>query len=613
MTPPSRQDTEGAADRRYRQQEIVTDLARRVLEDGDFDRHLQDTVSVVAETLGTEYVNVLAYDGNSEATYRHAPGWSDERTQATTTVSLDGESGVGAALRTADPTTVKIDPSDAASSDRLTDRNIRSGVCVAIGDEPWGILEAYTSERREFRPRELAFLENVAAVVSSACKGTERGRTGHKEPSPPIEPGPAVDDGGPSLPDHADRTTLSRELQENNRTLKRLYEITADRDRSFEQKVNHLLELGRERLALDVGFLATIDAERDRFEVEYAISGDERLQAGATTSLSETYCRRTIESEGVFALSDAEAAGFTDDPAYERWDFDAYVGCKIPVDGNRYRTICFADRTSRATFTPAERSFVELATQWLGYELEREHTHRELEASNTRLEVSNERLEQFAYAASHDLQEPLRMVTSYLTLIESRYGDAFDDDGKEFLAYAVDGADRMREMIEGLLAYSRVETGGDPFEPVELDDVFEDVRSDLRVQIKERDAEIATRSLPRVSGDPNQLRQLFQNLLSNAIKYSGDEPPRIHISAERTSGRWAVAVRDKGVGMDPAEIEGIFELFERLHSHDEEPGTGIGLALCQRIVERHGGRIDVDSEPGVGSTFTVTLPTATDG
>ena len=231
-----------------------------------------------------------------------------------------------------------------------------------------------------------------------------------------------------------------------------------------------------------------------------------------------------------------------------------------------------------------------------------------------RLEASNERLEQFAYAASHDLQEPLRMVSSYLQLIERRYADELDAEGQEFLEFAVDGADRMREMIEGLLEYSRIESRGHPFEPVALDEVFEDAKKDLQIALSESNAELTVEDLPRVEGDEHQLRQLFVNLLHNAIEYSGDEPPRIHVRAERATpdqdGAWLLAVEDEGIGIDPEDADRIFEVFQRLHSHDEHAGAGIGLALCERIVERHGGRLWVESEPGEGSTFYVTLPCA---
>ena len=239
-------------------------------------------------------------------------------------------------------------------------------------------------------------------------------------------------------------------------------------------------------------------------------------------------------------------------------------------------------------------------------ELERRNS--ELERLRRELEASNERLEQFAHVASHDLQEPLRMVSSYLQLLERRYGDELDEDAEEFIEYAVDGADRMREMIEALLEYSRVETTGDPFEPVDLDAVLDDVRKDLEMRIQETDAHVEGGELPRVEGDQHQLRQLLQNLVSNAIAYSGDGPPRVELSAERAGERWVVSVSDDGVGIDPGAQDRIFEVFQRLHNQEEQPGTGIGLALCQRIVERHGGEIRVDSEPGDGATFSFSLP-----
>jgi PAS domain S-box-containing protein len=228
------------------------------------------------------------------------------------------------------------------------------------------------------------------------------------------------------------------------------------------------------------------------------------------------------------------------------------------------------------------------------------------------LEESNERLEQFAYAASHDLQEPLRMISSYLQLIEDRYEDALDDDGREFLNFAVDGADRMRDMINGLLAYSRIESEGDTFERVELDDVVADVLDTLQMMYDEQEADITVKPLPCVTGDRTQLRQLFQNLLENAIKNSGEDPLRIHISADRDGSQRVISVRDEGVGIDPADTERIFEMFQTLDAPDEN-GSGIGLALCKRIVERHGGDIWVDSSTDEGTTFSFTLPVGGDG
>jgi signal transduction histidine kinase len=166
----------------------------------------------------------------------------------------------------------------------------------------------------------------------------------------------------------------------------------------------------------------------------------------------------------------------------------------------------------------------------------------------------------------------------------------------------------MRDMIDGLLEYSRIESRGDPLQPVELDDVLADACDNLRVMVEESDVEIHADELPRVEGDEKQLRQLFQNLIDNAITYSGDEPPWIHVSACRDDTRWVVSVRDEGIGIDPDDADYIFEVFQRLDTSGETEGAGIGLALCQRIVERHGGEIWVESQPDEGATFSFTLP-----
>ena len=241
---------------------------------------------------------------------------------------------------------------------------------------------------------------------------------------------------------------------------------------------------------------------------------------------------------------------------------------------------------------------------------ELKRAEEQLEEAVTQLEASNDRLEQFAYAASHDLQEPLRMVSSYLQLLRNRYGAELDEDAREYIEFAVDGADRMRAMVDDLLAYSRVEQAGGEFEPVECDAVLEHVVDDLQVQIQESDAEIVAESLPTVTGDREQLEQLFRNLVSNAIKYGGEDPPTVEITAERRLDRWQFAVADDGIGIDPEKTDRIFEVFKRLHNDDEYSGTGIGLSLCQEIVENHGGDIWVESEPGEGSTFFFTLPTS---
>ena len=222
---------------------------------------------------------------------------------------------------------------------------------------------------------------------------------------------------------------------------------------------------------------------------------------------------------------------------------------------------------------------------------------------------SNSDLQQFAYVASHDLQEPLRMVASYLQLLERRYKDRLDADAHEFIQYAVDGAGRMQNLINDLLAYSRVGTQGGPFKLTDYADVLKQVLLQLKITIEESGAVITHDDpLPHVVADESQLVQVLQNLVSNAIKFQGEQVPHLHVGAKRVEGEWVFSVKDYGIGMDPQYKDRIFLIFQRLHNRTEYRGTGIGLAICKRIIERHGGRIWVESELDKGSTFYFTIP-----
>ncbi len=232
----------------------------------------------------------------------------------------------------------------------------------------------------------------------------------------------------------------------------------------------------------------------------------------------------------------------------------------------------------------------------------------ELRRTLAELERSNAELEQFAYVASHDLQEPLRMVASYVQLLDRRYRSMLDEDAREFISYAVEGATRMQQLINDLLTFSRVGTRGKPFEPTDCEEVLEEVTLNLKLSLEENDAALSHDPLPVVMADASQLLQLLQNLISNAIKFQSGRRSEIHIAAERQGGEWTFSVRDNGIGIDPAFHDRVFQFFQRLHSREDYPGTGIGLAICKKIVERHGGRIWVESEPDAGSTFFFTVP-----
>lgn len=250
---------------------------------------------------------------------------------------------------------------------------------------------------------------------------------------------------------------------------------------------------------------------------------------------------------------------------------------------------------------------------WASWRLGREHrsvmvARQRLEQSVAELGRSNAELQQFAYVASHDLQEPLRMVSSYTQLLAKRYKGKLDADADDFIAFAVDGASRMQRLIQDLLAYSRVSTRGFDRRRTHMENALEQATDNLRLAVKEAGAVVTHDQLPAVMADERQLTQLFQNLLGNAIKFRGEEPPLIHVSAKRLDNDWVFSVQDNGIGIDPQYADRIFIIFQRLHNREEYPGTGIGLAICRRIVERHGGRIWVESAPGKGATFSFTLP-----
>ena len=311
--------------------------------------------------------------------------------------------------------------------------------------------------------------------------------------------------------------------------------------------------------------------------------------------------RKGLNGDQLFIPEDQDRVKANREKILNGEDLGGLEYTALRKDGSTFPAILYYSRITRGDKTVGLRGVLIDIT-------ERKRMEEELKQTLNELQRSNAELEQFAYVASHDLQEPLRMVASYTQLLARRYQGKLDADADDFIAYAVGGANRMQKLINDLLAYSRVSTRGKPFELTDCEAIVDEAVSNLQMAIGESDAVITRHHLPTVMADPTQLVQLFQNLIGNAIKFRKGHAPEIHIGAEQSDGMWSFSVRDNGIGIDPQYADRIFLVFQRLHSNADYRGTGIGLAICKKIVERHGGRIWVEPNESEGSTFYFTIP-----
>ncbi len=324
-------------------------------------------------------------------------------------------------------------------------------------------------------------------------------------------------------------------------------------------------------------------------EKQFGYSRDELVGQKVTNIIPEGFAERLV-SDALRSVEDALAQ---------------QIGTGIELTGRRRNRSEFPIEIMLSPLESAEGILVTAAIRDI---TTRKKDEAHLVDKVDELKRSNEELAQFAYIASHDLQEPLRMVASYTQLLSRRYRGKLDSDADEFIAFAVDGASRMQRLIQDLLLYSRVGTKGVDLVPISSEDALQQALINLRSAIVESSAVVTHDPLPAVLADEMQLIQLFQNLVGNAIKYQSPGVPRVHIAAARTGGnKWTFSVKDNGLGIDPQYFEKIFGMFQRLHKREEFAGTGIGLAICKKIVERHGGAISVESQPGQGSTFRFAL------
>jgi len=288
------------------------------------------------------------------------------------------------------------------------------------------------------------------------------------------------------------------------------------------------------------------------------------------------------------------------------WELELADYIRIRAQQERDKANRIYDALDRVNAAMAQVRVEQEKTQKFAEELQT--ANEEMQATNEELERARTDLEQFASVVSHDLQEPLREVLSYAQLLEKRFKPKLGKQGKEFIGYIASGTSRMQQLINDLLTFSRVGTKGVPFEKTDCRDALKGALTNLRQGIKENRAKVVYGSLPTVMADGTQLAQLFQNLIGNAIKFRSKKRPRACINAKLKGRQWQFSVRDNGIGIEPKHKERIFGVFQRLHSRKEYPGTGMGLAICNRIVERHGGRIWVASKLGKGATFYFTIP-----
>ncbi len=416
----------------------------------------------------------------------------------------------------------------------------------------------------------------------------------------------------------------TRMVQRHYESLRALSDIAALPRVDASEQLTEALALGARHLGLPIGIISRID-ENSYTVLQYSAPLEAPLHNGQVFDLGNTYCALTISANDVVAVSHMAESRYAGHPCYKAFGLEAYIGAPVTVRGLDFGTVNFSSpEPCGREFDDGDIEFVRLLARWVGAVLERdlsnqdilaakdvaEATQRSLAVQARKLVEINAELEQFAYVASHDLRQPLRMVSSYLGLIQKRLDIESDDDLKAFFGFAVDGAKRMDRMILDLLEYSRTGRHEASFRQVQLSDVVTNALTNLEVAVADAEATIEIMDdMPSVLGSPTELERLFQNLIGNAIKYcSKDHPIRVQVNCRPDGCDWIVAVRDNGIGIAQEDRERAFMIFQRLVAQDAYEGTGIGLAVCKKIVESHGGRIWIEDGLDGGTSVCFSLP-----
>ena len=573
---------------RARQQAVIAELGQLALTGAEFPVLLDRAAGRVAQVLDVELCKVLELAPDRSALLlRAGVGWQ-EGLAGCATVGIGPDSQAGFTLESREPVIVEDLRTERRfhGSGLLGDHHVVSGVSTIIGDfeRPYGVLGAHTRRRRTFTVHDVHFLQGVAHVLAGAVQ----------------------------------RGTHLAEIERMNRLYDILSQVsqTIVRCKSREELFQRICRVAVESGGFKAAriSLRTDEGESVAAVARHAATPDTNLALPGLTN----GCGITAE-----AVRTGRACLSSDAQKDQRT-----AGCRAPLSQAGIRScaafpfqfqgqvsgvlsICSAET---CFFNPDEVGLLEEVALDISYALE----HYDHEARRGRAEEallgrtqelarSNAELEQFARVASHDLKEPLRMVSSYTQLLARRYRGRLDADADEYIAYAADGALRMQQLIDDLLAYARVSAREREFQTISSEAALSTALQNLAAAIQESEAVIRSGPLPPVRADPVQLGQLFQNLLGNAIKFRKSAAPHIDVACEEGPGEWRFSVSDDGIGIDPKSADRIFQVFQRLHTREEYPGTGIGLAICKKIAEQHGGRIWVTSQPGQGAAFQFTI------
>ncbi len=561
---------------RYRELAALHDIGQRIFSSNDFNAVLDDildrTLSLLALDLGN--LRLLGRDGRMELSA--CRGYLDPGRVGTRSSRDGGRPGFLRRVVASGRSLVLDDIADAEGLRSFKSENARSAVIVPIitSTETLGVIEVASRTARKFRMDEVRLLEAIGHQIGIAIQKAR-------------------------LVEEAERRARQQEALN-------AIAMATSQTLNFEEMLQIALDKVLEVTGREKGYIRLMDPVTGKLTLAaHRGIGGAYLESLVQELRPGSKSERVFSSGAPLVINDAADTEIREEARLEGGR--AFVWVPLKVRGATVG-IMNVSTTRQAPFETREIELLQAIGNVVGIALENARLFRQLSKNAEELSRSNADLQHFAYIASHDLQEPLRMVASYLQLLSRRYKGKLDADADEFIGFAVDGATRMQALINALLSYSRVGTQGKAFEPTDCEKVLDGTLAGLKKAIEDSGAQIVRAALPTVSADPTQLGQLFQNLVSNAIKFRNHRAPVVRITAERKDAEWVFTFADNGIGFDPQNADRVFVMFQRLHGWDEYPGTGIGLAVCKKIVERHGGKIWVDSKPGEGTSFHFTLP-----